>query len=221
MLGAVKRICCAEAHASAAPRDPHFTTLSSYPLTDNDPEATQRVAAAFRAQFGDRVYQSKPAAASEDFSVFGRTWQVPYVFWFVGGTDPETYEKVRAAGTVAMAAYALFGLGLAFYATPSTGAALANLPTAQSGSGSGIYKIASSLGVAMGVAISGAIFASLGADDGGVRWLDGVITFSGRQDNLALREAAMVALGFNLVMVLVAIASIMLTIPKGKAVQAD
>ncbi len=131
-----------------------------------------------------------------------------------------THLMIDAYRMVAVVAYALFGLGLAFYATPSTDAALANLPLAQSGSGAGIYKMASSLGAAMGVAISGAIFATLGADDVGVRWLEGVITFVGRQDNLALREAAMVALGFNLFMVLVAIASIMLTIPKGRTVQA-
>jgi MFS transporter, DHA2 family, multidrug resistance protein len=49
-----------------------------------------------------------------------------------------------------------------------------------------------------------------------VRWLEGVITFQGRQDNLAVREAAIIALGFNLLMVGVAIMSIMLAIPKGK-----
>jgi DHA2 family multidrug resistance protein-like MFS transporter len=117
---------------------------------------------------------------------------------------------------VAIVGYALFGLGLAFYATPSTDAALSSLPMDQSGSGSGIYKMASSLGAALGVAISGAIFAGLGASDAGVRWLEGVITFTGRQDNLAIREAAMVALGFNLLMVAVAIVSILLTIPAGK-----
>lgn len=101
MLSAVRRICCAECAASAAPKPPEFTTLSTYPLTFNDPDATERVAAAFRAQFGeDRVHEVKPAAASEDFSVFGRTWGVPYVFWFVGGTDPATYEAARKAGTV-------------------------------------------------------------------------------------------------------------------------
>jgi MFS transporter, DHA2 family, multidrug resistance protein len=116
---------------------------------------------------------------------------------------------------MAVVAYTLFGLGLAFYATPSTDAALANLPMEQSGSGSGIYKMASSLGAALGVAISGAIFTALGAGSG-IRWLEGVVTFQGRVDNLAVREAAMVALGFNLVMVAVAIASILLTIPPGK-----
>ena len=47
---------------------------------------------------------------------------------------------------LAIIAYTLFGLGLAFYATPSTDAALSNLPDDQAGSGSGIYKMASSLG---------------------------------------------------------------------------
>jgi DHA2 family multidrug resistance protein-like MFS transporter len=118
--------------------------------------------------------------------------------------------------TVALIGYSLFGLGLAFYATPSTDAALSSLPMDQSGSGSGIYKMASSLGAALGVAISGAIFTALRGADGGVRWLEGVITFEGRQDNLAIREAAMVALGFNLLMVAIAIASILLTIPAGR-----
>ena len=70
---------------------------------------------------------------------------------------------------------------------PSTDAALANLPMEQSGSGAGIYKMASSLGAALGVAVSGAIFTALGSGSG-IRWLEGVITFQGRVDNLALRE---------------------------------
>jgi amidohydrolase len=95
MLKAVKRICCAECEASNAPRPPEFTTLSSYPLTDNDRHATERVIDAFNGQFGDDAYETKPAGASEDFSVFGRTWNVPYVFWFVGGTDPQVYAKAK------------------------------------------------------------------------------------------------------------------------------
>jgi DHA2 family multidrug resistance protein-like MFS transporter len=117
---------------------------------------------------------------------------------------------------LAVASYTLFGLGLAFYATPSTDAALSNLPDDQAGSGSGIYKMASSLGASFGVAISAAIFTALSADDGSTRWLDGVITFAGRQDNLALRQAALVALAFNVLMVVAAIVSIMLTVPKGR-----
>jgi DHA2 family multidrug resistance protein-like MFS transporter len=89
------------------------------------------------------------------------------------------------------------------------------MPDDQAGSGSGIYKMASSLGASFGVAISAAIFTALSADNDSTHWLDGVITFAGRQDNLAVRQAAMIALAFNLLMVVGAIVSIMLTIPKG------
>ena len=114
----------------------------------------------------------------------------------------------------AIVGYTLYGIGLAFYATPSTDAALSSLPAAQVGSGAGIYKMASSLGAAFGVAISAAIFSALSANPTAVNWLEGVITFKGREDNLAIRQAAIIALVFNALMVLVAIMSIMLTVPK-------
>ena len=69
------------------------------------------------------------------------------------------------------------------------------------------------------MAISAAIFTALSANSESVNWLDGVITFAGRQDNLAVREAAIVALGFNVLMVAMATVSIVLTVPKGMKVQ--
>ena len=108
----------------------------------------------------------------------------------------------------------LFGLCLAFYATPSTDAALSALPETQAGSGSGIYKMASSLGASFGVAISAAVFTALSNSNRSVAWIEGVITYLGRQDNIAVRQAAFVALAINLLMVIAAIVSIMMTIPK-------
>ncbi|SDH61916.1 amidohydrolase [Pseudomonas panipatensis] len=95
VLSAVKRICCAECMASNAPREPEFTALNAYPLTENDAAATARVAAAFTAFFGERAFETPPAPASEDFSIFGRRWGVPYVFWIVGGTDAQTYRMAK------------------------------------------------------------------------------------------------------------------------------
>src|SRR5690606_6615209 len=66
---------------------------------------------------------------------------------------------------LAVVAYCLFGLGPPFCATPSTGAALSNLPAEQAGSGSGIYKMASSLGGAMGAAISLAVFTAVAGSE--------------------------------------------------------
>lgn len=74
-----------------------------------------------------------------------------------------------------------------------------------------------SLGASFGVAISAAIFTALSAPSDSAHLLDGVITFAGRQDNIAVRQAALIALAFNLLMVAAAIVSIMLTVPKGRA----
>ncbi len=114
---------------------------------------------------------------------------------------------------LAVVAYCLFGLGLAFYATPSTDAALSNLPAEKAGSGSGIYKMASSLGGAMGAAISLAVFTAVAGSESTV--IGEVIEMQGRTDNVALRQGAMFALGINLVFVLLAILSIVMTVPKG------
>jgi DHA2 family multidrug resistance protein-like MFS transporter len=115
---------------------------------------------------------------------------------------------------LAVAGFSLFGLGLAFYATPSTDAALSALPDDQAGSGSGIYKMASSLGASFGVAISAAVFTALSADASSVHWIEGVISYIGRQDNVGVRQAAFFALAINLLMVVAAVVSIMMTIPK-------
>ena len=113
---------------------------------------------------------------------------------------------------LAVAAYSLFGLGLAFYATPSTDAALTNLPDDKAGAGSGLYKMASSLGAAFGVAASAAIFTAL--SDSGLEVVGAVVEFSGRQDNLAIREAGMIGLAFNALMAIAAVISIIIFIPK-------
>jgi DHA2 family multidrug resistance protein-like MFS transporter len=102
---------------------------------------------------------------------------------------------------LAVVAYSLFGLGLAFYATPSTDAALTNLPDDQAGSGS-----------AFGVAASAAIFTAL--SESGLQVIGTVIEFTGRQDNVAVREAGMVGLAFNALMAIAALVSISIFIPR-------
>ena len=101
VLDAIARIAKAEAAASGAPREPEITPLDRYPLNVNNKEASDRVAAALRAYFGaDRVRHTGPAPASEDFGCFGTAWDVPSVYWFVGGTDPNLYAKAKAEGRI-------------------------------------------------------------------------------------------------------------------------
>jgi hippurate hydrolase len=99
VLAAIERIVNAEAEASGAPRKPEITPLDRYPLNVNDESASNRIAEAFRAHFSpERVKHTGPAPASEDFGCFGTAWHVPSVFWFVGGNDPDSYAKAKAAG---------------------------------------------------------------------------------------------------------------------------
>jgi amidohydrolase len=101
VLDAIGRIAKAEAEASGAPRPPEITPLDRYPLNVNDRDASERVKDALRSHFGpDRVRHSGPAPASEDFGCFGTAWEVPSVYWFVGGTDPGVHAKATAEGRV-------------------------------------------------------------------------------------------------------------------------
>ncbi|MGH7106406.1 MAG: amidohydrolase [Acetobacteraceae bacterium] len=99
VLTAIRRILEAEAAASGAPKPPAFSVLSEYPLTRNDEAATRKVVTALERRFGAaRVHEIMPATASEDFGLFAAAWNVPAVFWVVGGIDPETYAKAEQAG---------------------------------------------------------------------------------------------------------------------------
>jgi len=130
-----------------------------------------------------------------------------------------TFLLVSQYVIVAFVGFTLFGIGLGFYATPSTDAALSNVPDNKAGAASGIYKMASSLGAAFGVAISAALFTAL--SERGTSFTAMSDWFLGRTDNVAIRFAATVALLFNVLMVIVAIVAIAMTVPKTNAVEVE
>jgi len=98
MLDAIRRIVRAECQAAGSPQDPDFQTLDSYPLTDNDADTTRRVAAAFGTYFGDGALRWDQQTASEDFSIIPRAAGIPYTYWAIGGTDPQTYRTAEKDG---------------------------------------------------------------------------------------------------------------------------
>jgi hippurate hydrolase len=101
VLAAITRIANAEAAASGAPKPPEITPIDRYSLVTNDPDATRRVVDAFKAYFpADRIHETGPTSASEDFGSFGVQWHAPSVFWFVGGTDPDVYAKAKQSGRI-------------------------------------------------------------------------------------------------------------------------
>ena len=90
--------------------------------------------------------------------------------------------------------FALFGLGLGIYATPSTDTSVVNAPANKIGEAAGVYKMASSLGSAFGVAISATVFGALKTGD--------------------INTAAMVGLVVNVIFGLLSVLSVILLVPK-------
>jgi len=122
-----------------------------------------------------------------------------------------TFLLARQYMIAAFVGFALFGVGLGVYATPSTDAALSNVPQDKAGAASGVYKMASSLGAAFGVAVSAALFTGLATVGAGFGLSD---LFLGRTDNVDVRFAAAIALLFNVLMAIVALLAIAVTVPR-------
>lgn len=119
---------------------------------------------------------------------------------------------------LAIVAYACFGLGLAFFATPATDAALTSLPPERAGSGMGIFKMASSLGGSIGTAIALSLFLGFSQGNAGA-FVGDVVHMIGRQDNVPIRSAAAIALAAMLVCALLAALVAAIAVPKGKQQQ--
>lgn len=101
ILAAINRIVTAECQASGSPKGPEFELYDQFPITDNDQASTERVAAVFAEFFGDRATTLPPQTASEDFSDIPNGLGVPYTYWGIGGTDPDTYRTAEQAGRIA------------------------------------------------------------------------------------------------------------------------
>ena len=101
VLARVERVIRAEAAASGAEQPPTIRVDHSLPPTINDAAATARLTAAFDRAFGDgTVIDPGMFTGSEDVSWFAREADVPLVFWFWGGLDPQQYADAVARGTV-------------------------------------------------------------------------------------------------------------------------
>ncbi|MGJ9404075.1 amidohydrolase [Arthrobacter sp. KK5.5] len=92
VIAAVKRIVSAEAAAGAAP-EPEVEELYSFPRCYNDPDATDRVAAALRSVIGeDNVHEQPALMGSEDVGHLADSIGVPQVYWMFGGFEGPAEE---------------------------------------------------------------------------------------------------------------------------------
>ncbi|SNR94117.1 amidohydrolase [Blastococcus mobilis] len=89
VLAALRRVIAAEAQASGAP-EPEIEELYTFPLLDNDPEATEQIKAALAAALGpEKVRDTSAQMGSEDFGHLPGAIGVPSVYWFFGGMPDE------------------------------------------------------------------------------------------------------------------------------------
>ncbi|WP_313278122.1 amidohydrolase [Timonella senegalensis] len=88
VIGAIERIANAEAEAAGAVRAPEIEYQESFPLTVNDPDATERARTALTEVLGaDHVIDSGVVSGSEDVGVLADAVGAPLVYWFIGGSD--------------------------------------------------------------------------------------------------------------------------------------
>ena len=101
MIESIERMVKAECEAAGSPHAPEFEYYDQYPLTENDPEVTEKITSAFRSHFGSQtIFDLGQVTASEDFSHIPDALGTPYTYWGVGCIDPDKYERALKAGRV-------------------------------------------------------------------------------------------------------------------------
>lgn len=147
---------------------------------------------------GERFMQLKgPRAAVVTASVLVA---VAITLLMVTDVSQETYVAISLFG------FSLFGIGLGLFATPITDTALNTLPDARAGAGAGMFKMSSSLGAALGIAISTSVFTA---------GLDSTVSAD------SVTSAGVFALAINLAFTLFALAAALLLLPGRKTTRPD
>ncbi|KAJ5474710.1 Amidohydrolase [Penicillium sp. IBT 31633x] len=99
ILSAIHRIVEAECIASGSPKPPLFTPTRRFPPTFNDQNVALELAASFGDHFKEFDADTPRTNVSEDFSILGTSQGLPCSFWFIGGIDPELWDKAERGET--------------------------------------------------------------------------------------------------------------------------
>ncbi|MGH8070024.1 MAG: hypothetical protein ACRERE_33230, partial [Candidatus Entotheonellia bacterium] len=100
IIDSLERMVSAECEASGSPHPPESEYYDQYPLTDNDPDVTERITSALRSHFGaETIFNLGRQTASEDFSTIPDAFGTPYTYWGSAvRTRSNTRERSRPAG---------------------------------------------------------------------------------------------------------------------------
>jgi metal-dependent amidase/aminoacylase/carboxypeptidase family protein len=104
VLAGIKRIVVAESMASNAPAPPEIEATSSFPLTSNDHQVTEKLEETFSKHFPPSPHgytrEIDRAFGSEDFGLLGSMIDRPYCYFIYGGVDPEVWDEAEKKGTL-------------------------------------------------------------------------------------------------------------------------
>ncbi|KAE8318279.1 hypothetical protein BDV41DRAFT_572269 [Aspergillus transmontanensis] len=102
---AVERIIRKECEVAGSPTTPRMVTVVSSPAIDNDAVATSQFTRVFEWYYGRRasevVQEMPPDIVADDLVLLALPpggKPIPYVYWNIGVTDPETWERVSREG---------------------------------------------------------------------------------------------------------------------------
>ena len=103
LLDGIKRIAENVGRVAGLPEDklPEvIVSNESVPPTINDPALARRLKGAWHAEMGeDRVVENPPSGmGAEDFPFFTVDPDIPSVYWAIGGTPKQHFERERAGG---------------------------------------------------------------------------------------------------------------------------
>ncbi|KAL2825908.1 hypothetical protein BDW59DRAFT_145590 [Aspergillus cavernicola] len=97
IIAAVQRIVEAECLASGSPKPPIFKPTRRFPPTLNDKQVAAQLAGSFETHFGEDFDPDTPRTnVSEDFSTLATCKDIPSCFWFLGGIDPDLWDRVHS-----------------------------------------------------------------------------------------------------------------------------
>ncbi|GAB2503883.1 putative hydrolase YxeP [Corynebacterium atrinae] len=100
VYSAIKRIVVAECQASGVEEEPTFEFFAHGELIDNDKVVFDHVRPTFDAVFAEQSVDAQRTTVSEDFANLPRAFGVPYLFWVVGCTPRELWDKAVADNRV-------------------------------------------------------------------------------------------------------------------------
>ena len=101
LLASLRRIIIAECEASNSPKEPMIETTSSFPLTVNDSDIATHLESSFGEFFGEAFEPNTDASTgSEDVSILATSRQRPYNYWFIGGVDPDLWDRAESEGRI-------------------------------------------------------------------------------------------------------------------------